>query len=143
VSKVAGYLLIWVIAFVAIGALDALWHLVVFKKKYEQGLDPLLPRQSTDKQSMRGIPAIVAQIVVVTAYVALVAIIVSLGGGMDAAALTGTIAGILAISVYGLVNRGLIKDWNKTITLLEVIWGPIIGTAAGVLIYWLISLFIG
>ncbi len=139
----AGYLLIWVIAFVAIGALDALWHLLLFKKDYDQGLAPLLPQQSEGKQGMRGIPAIIAQLFVISAYVALVAIVVSLGGGMDAAALSGALAGILAISVYGLVNRGLIENWNKRITILEVIWGPIIGATSGVLIYWLINLFIG
>jgi uncharacterized membrane protein len=45
--------------------------------------------------------------------------------------------GILAISVYGLVNQALIKDWTWTLTILEVVWGPIIGALGGTFIAWL------
>ena len=44
--------------------------------------------------------------------------------------------GILGISVYGLVNHWLIRDWSPAMTVLEVVWGPMIGAFAGAFIAW-------
>jgi uncharacterized membrane protein len=49
----------------------------------------------------------------------------------------GILGGILAISVYGLVNQALIKDWSWRLTVLEVVWGPIIGGLGGLFIAWM------
>ena len=40
----------------------------------------------------------------------------------------------LGVSVYGLVSHWLIRDWSAGMTILEVVWGPLLGAFAGVFI---------
>ena len=58
------------------------------------------------------------------------------------AALIGAVAGILAITVYGVTNYALFKDWSLKLTVLEVIWGPMLGGFSGAFVVWMKSLFI-
>jgi uncharacterized membrane protein len=59
------------------------------------------------------------------------------GQGYGVNVLVGALGGVLAISVYGLVNQALIKDWAWRLTILEVVWGPIIGGLGGLFIAWM------
>lgn len=43
----------------------------------------------------------------------------------------------LAISVDGLVNQALIRDWYWTLAALEVVWGQIIVGLGGPFISWM------
>ncbi|MEA2056474.1 MAG: DUF2177 family protein [Patescibacteria group bacterium] len=54
-------------------------------------------------------------------------------------ALIGTAAGVLAISVYGLVNYALVKNWTLDITILKVVWGRILGGLSGLFVIWMKS----
>jgi uncharacterized membrane protein len=56
-------------------------------------------------------------------------LIVEWSGGRSA-------AGVLAISVYGLVNQAVIDKWTWRLTIPEVVWGPIIGGLVGLFIAW-------
>ena len=56
--------------------------------------------------------------------------------------LIGALAGILAITVYGITNYALFKDWSLKLTNLEVIWGPMLGGLSGAFIIWMQSLLI-
>ena len=71
------------------------------------------PRPRTARWPFNRCPGFLSQILVVSALV------------------------VLGISVYGLVNQALIKDWTWRLTLLEFVWGPIIGALAGLFIGWL------
>ena len=71
------------------------------------------------------------------AFVVLTILGVRAGQGYPLNFLVGALGGVLAISVYGLVNQALIRDWPWRLTWLEVIWGPIIGGLGGLFIAWL------
>ena len=58
------------------------------------------------------------------------------------AALIGAAAGILAITVYGVTNYALFKDWSLKLTVLEAIWGPMLGGLSGAFVVWMKSLFV-
>jgi uncharacterized membrane protein len=134
--NVARYLLIWAIAFVVISALDAFWHLGLFGRLYSERLRPVA-RLADGRLAMRAMPGLLSQVLVITAYLVLVFYQRPAGLTYGAAALIGATGGVLAISVYGLVNDALIRDWDRLLTVLEVIWGPIIGALSGLLIAWL------
>jgi uncharacterized membrane protein len=134
------YALLWLGAFVFTSAIDAFWHLVLFGRAYKEGLRPLA-RMADGKFAFKGAAALLSQALVVTALLLLV-LIKSEGATWAAAALIGALAGILAISVYGVTNYALLKDWGLAITLLEIAWGPIIGGCSGAFAFWLKSLFI-
>jgi uncharacterized membrane protein len=134
------YAIIWILSFAFMSIIDALWHLGIFRKVYSEGIKPMA-RMSGEKIAFKAVPGLLSQILVVTCIVFLVLYKVQKGSFLEAA-LLGAIAGILAITVYGLVNYALFKDWGFDLTILEVIWGPILGGLSGVFVLWLKSLLI-
>ncbi len=92
------------------------------------------------KVVIKPLPGILSQIAVVTSIMMITLLAYNLGATTLITAVLGALAGVLAISVYGLVNYSLIKGWSADITLLEVIWGPIIGTFSGLLIVYLYNI---
>lgn len=130
------YVAIWFAAFFGISAIDALWHLGIFGWAYGPGFKEVA-RMENGKLALQPIPGVVSQILVVTALVVLTILSVRAGQGYPVNFLVGALGGVLAISVYGLVNQALIKDWSWGLTALEVVWGPIIGGLGGLFIAWL------
>jgi uncharacterized membrane protein len=124
---------LWVLSFVFTSAIDALWHLVLFKRSYSDGLKPMA-RQKDGKIILKGGPGLLAQALVITCLILLV--VLAAKGSFLLSAAVGSLAGILAISVYGITNYALLKDWSLTMTVLEVIWGPILGGLSGSFIFW-------
>ncbi len=134
------YLLIWFLSFAFTSLIDAIWHLGIFKKAYFEGIKPLA-RMSGDKMAINSFAGILSQILVVTCIVFLVLFKTQKVNYLEAA-LIGAIAGILAITVYGLTNYALFKDWSLKLTVLEVIWGPILGASSGAFVIWIKSILI-
>ncbi len=89
------------------------------------------------KLDLQLIPGLLAQLLLVATTLFLV--LYKTGGHpkLLQGALIGAACGILAISVYGLVNYALIHNWGLEITILEVLWGPMIGALGGVTITYL------
>jgi uncharacterized membrane protein len=134
------YGLLWVMAFVFTSLIDSLWHLVVFKKSYTEGIKPLA-RMAGGKVSFKAGPGLLSQVLVVTCLVVLV-LVAAKDGSPLLAVLVGALAGVLAISVYGITNYSLFKDWNLTLTVLEFVWGPLLGGLSGLFVHWARSLVI-
>jgi len=134
------YVLLWVMSFVFTSLVDALWHLVIFKKSYVEGIRPMA-RMNGEKISFKAGPALLSQVLVVTSLVILV-LVAAKDGTSFLAALVGALAGVLAISVYGITNYSLFKDWNLSLTVLEFIWGPLLGGMSGLFVHWAKSLLI-
>ena len=128
------YVLLWVMSFVFTSLIDALWHLVCFRRSYVEGLKPLA-RMNGEKIAFQPVAGLLSQVLVVSAIVFLVLVLAG-KGNYGAAFLVGAAAGILAISVYGVTNYALFKNWNLTLTLLELVWGPILGGLSGLFVFW-------
>jgi uncharacterized membrane protein len=134
------YFLVWLLSFAFTSLIDAIWHLGIFKKAYSEGIKPLA-RMSGDKMAINPIAGILAQVLVVTCIVFLVLYKVQKVNYQEAM-LIGAFAGILAITVYGLTNYALFKDWSLKLTVLEIIWGPILGASSGAFVIWIKSILI-
>lgn len=130
------YVAIWFAAFFAISAIDALWHLAIFGWAYGPGFKPVA-RMVDGKISLQPVPGIISQILVVSCLVVLTILSVRAGQGYPVNFLVGALGGVLAISVYGLVNQALINNWSWRLTILEIVWGPIIGGLGGLFIAWM------
>jgi uncharacterized membrane protein len=130
------YALLWLASFVAISAVDALWHLVLWGRLYGAGIRRVAA-VIDGKPALHNGSGLAAQVLVITAFVVLASL--QFSGG---AAATGRIVlscvmgGVLGISVYGLVNHWLVRDWSAVMTVLEVVWGPVLGAFAGFFIAW-------
>ena len=129
------YALLWLTSFVAISAVDALWHLVVWRKAYTAGIRRVAAIVD-GKPVLHNLSGAVSQVLVITAFVVLVSLALQSGGVTSRAVLACVMGGVLGISVYGLVNHWLIRDWSLTMTVLEVVWGPLLGAFAGFFIVW-------
>jgi uncharacterized membrane protein len=129
------YVLLWLAAFVAVSAVDALWHLVLWGRTYGGGIRRVAA-VADGKLVLNNASGLLAQVLVISAFV----VLASLHFRSEAVVLKSVLAclmgGILGISVYGLVNHWLIRDWSAAMTVLEVIWGPILGAFAGFFIAW-------
>ncbi len=128
--------IVYLLSFIAISAIDALWHLVLFGKLYSQWFAPVA-RMANGQMNLQLIPGLLSQLLLVATTLFLV--LYKTGGHpkLGEGALIGAACGILAISVYGLVNYALINNWGLEITILEVLWGPIIGACGGTIIAYL------
>jgi uncharacterized membrane protein len=134
------YFLVWLLSFAFKSIIDTIWHLGIFKKAYSEGIKPLA-RMSRDKMVINPLAGILSQVLVVTCIVFLILFKTQKVSYLEAA-LIGAIAGILAITVYGLTNYALFKDWSLKLTVLEVIWGPMLGSSTGIFVIWIKSILI-
>lgn len=134
------YLLIWLSSFIFTSLIDALWHLGIFRKMYSEGMKPIA-RMREGKMAFHPLAGTLAQVLVVTCVVFLV-LYKSQKLGYFEAALIGAAAGVLAITVYGITNYALLKNWSLSLTVLEIIWGPILGGLSGVFVFWMKSLIL-
>ncbi len=125
-------LTVFLITFIAASAIDALWHLVIFGNIYRSELKEI------GKSPIIGWAGLVSQILVIGTITFLV-LYKNTELKLIDGALIGAGGGILAITVYGTVNYALLKGWNLNITILEVIWGPLIGGLTGLFVTWLRS----
>ena len=130
------YVAIWFAAFFLMSALDALWHLGIFGWAYRPGFRSVA-RMVNGRLALQPIPGLVSQVFVVGALMTMVILSVRGGQGYPLNVLVGALGGVLAISVYGLVNQALIKNWTWRLTLLELVWGPIIGGLGGLFVAWM------
>ena len=128
-------LITYLLGFTFTSAIDFVWHILLFGKIYSEGMKNV--GNVVDGQlKINGLTGILSQIFVVGAISFLVLYKNTELNYLDGA-LRGAAGGILAITVYGLVNHAFIKGWGLDITILEVVWGPIIGACSGVFITWI------
>jgi len=130
------YVAIWFAAFIGMSAADAVWHLGIFGWAYGPDFKAVA-RMVDGKMSLQPIPGIISQVLVVSSVMVITILGVRAGQGYPVNVLVGALGGVLAISVYGLVNQALIDHWAWRLTVLEVVWGPIIGGLGGLFIAWM------
>ena len=110
----------WIVAFiaaaVAFGALDALWLGWAGPNFYRPRLGDILA------DSFRMAPALVFY----AAYIAAIvwfAVRPGLANGLGAAALNGALLGAICYATYDLTNQATLKQWSTTVTIADICWG--------------------
>ena len=110
----------WIIAFVAaalaFGALDALWLGWAGNNFYRPRLGDMLA------DSFRMGPALVFYAAYVAAMVGF-AVRPGLSAGLGSAALNGALLGAICYATYDLTNQATLKQWSTTVTVADIIWG--------------------
>jgi uncharacterized membrane protein len=129
------YALLWIVSFIAISAVDALWHLGIWGKVYQTDIKRVAAVVD-GKPVFHNASGLLSQLLVITAFVVLGALHFHSDDPILKSVVSCMMGGILGISVYGLVNHWLIRDWSPAMTVLEAVWGPIIGAFAGYVIAW-------
>ncbi|MDI6845021.1 MAG: DUF2177 family protein [Candidatus Saccharicenans sp.] len=125
------FLTLWVITLVLVSLVDALWHLVIFGRAYREDFK-VLAILKNNRIVFRTFYGFLAQLVLVSCLILLV--IFRDPEKVKFSVLVGAMAGLLAITVYGLTNYALIKDWSPRLMVLEVVWGPLLGAWGGLVV---------
>lgn len=117
----------WIVAFiaaaVAFGALDALWLGWAGPNFYRPRLGDLLA------DSFRMVPALVFY----AAYVAAIvwfAVRPGLTAGVGAAVLNGALLGAICYATYDLTNQATLRHWSTAVTVADIAWGAFATAAA-------------
>ena len=117
----------WIVAFiaaaVAFGALDALWLGWAGPNFYRPRLGDLLA------DSFRMAPALIFY----AAYVAAIvwfAVRPGLTAGLGAAVLNGALLGAICYATYDLTNQATLRHWSTAVTVADIAWGAFATAAA-------------
>ena len=128
----AGFLKAWAGTALFLLAIDALWLGVVARGFYARQLGDLML-----DQPRLGIAAIF--------YVMYSAVIVLLAsapafrsGSLQDAFMLGAVLGFAAYGTYDITNLSTLKNWPLMMSLVDMVWGTLLTTAAAAVGFWML-----
>jgi uncharacterized membrane protein len=60
-------------------------------------------------------------------------------GSMTTAAVNGALFGFFSYATYDLSNYATLRNWTLQLTLIDVVWGTILGAVTSVVTFWVAS----
>ncbi len=82
-------------------------------------------------ETLRPGPAVLFYLIHISGIVYFAGLPVTRGGGAMAAFLNGAVLGFVAYSCYEMTSWTIMRDWNGTLVLVDIVWGTLLsGTAA-------------
>lgn len=123
------FLKFYAIAIVVFFLVDMLWLGVIAKRFYNEQIGHLL------KTDVNWIAAIVFYFIFIVGVVTFVLIPAWNDGTWVQALLMGGLFGFIAYSTYDLTNLATLKDWPMALTIVDLIWGTILGASTSVITY--------
>jgi len=133
-ANVLKMVILWVLTLILFSLADAVWHFLIFGKAYKEDFKPLALMEG-EKIIFRKVWGFLAQLLLVSSLIILV--LMKNPTSLKDSVLVGFLVGVLAITVYGFTNYSLMKDWSFRLTLLEVFWGPVLGSWGGLVVSFL------
>ena len=116
-------LLLYVITFAVFFMIDMIWLGVVSKGFYRRYLGPMM----TSK--VNWVAAILFYLLFIVGLLVFV-IRPALSGGAPLQALFyGALFGLISYATYDLTNLATLKDWPVIVTVVDLIWGTVLGGA--------------
>ncbi|MFC1653254.1 DUF2177 family protein [Patescibacteria group bacterium] len=116
-------------------AIDAVWLVFIANKFYSKYIGFLM------KSDVNFIAAALFYLLFVVGLVVF-AIAPSLEkGSWIQALLLGALLGLISYSTYDLTNLATIKDWPVLVTIVDMIWGTLLGGLVSLVSYFIISKF--
>ncbi len=123
------FLKLYGIAIVVFFLVDMLWLGVIAKRFYNDQIGHLL------KANVNWIAAIVFYFIFIVGIVTFVLVPAWNDGTWVQALLMGGLFGFIAYSTYDLTNLSTLKDWPMALTIVDLIWGTILGASTSVITY--------
>lgn len=106
--------------------LDAIWLSTMAERLYRPELGDLLADQ------FRPYPAFIFYALYLFGVVYFAVYPALHKGGWRIAALNGALFGLIAYGTYDLTNQATLRHWPVLVTVLDMIWGAVISTAAAI-----------
>ena len=116
-------------ALVALCIMDGLWLGLVMSDFYRQRLAPIARMKDGGLDPIWPIAVLVYPIIAA----GLTIFVLSRASSAGNAALLGALFGVITFAVYDLTNHATLRDWQTSMTLVDIMWGGIsCGTASWV-----------
>ena len=64
-------------------------------------------------------------------------------GSITTAVVYGALFGFFTYATYDLTNYATLRNWTLQLTLVDVAWGTILAAITSVVIFWIVSKFVG
>jgi len=116
-------LALYVIALTVFFLIDMVWLGAVAKSFYRRHLGPML------SPKVNWAAAILFYLLFIVGLLVFVIKPALLGGRPFQAFLLGALFGLISYATYDLTNLATLKDWPLTVTIVDLIWGSVLGGA--------------
>jgi len=116
-------LALYVIALTVFFLIDMVWLGAVAKSFYRRHLGPML------SPKVNWAAAILFYLLFIVGLLVFVIKPAVLGGRPIQAFLLGALFGLISYATYDLTNLATLKDWPLTVTIVDLIWGSVLGGA--------------
>jgi len=114
-------LLLYLITFAVFFAIDMVWLGLVAKGFYRRHLGPLLSPKVNWPAAMLFYLLFIFGLLILVVRPALLA------GVPGRAFVWGALLGLVAYATYDLTNLATIKDWPLLVTVIDLVWGTVLG----------------
>lgn len=128
------FLKMYGITLVVFFAIDMLWLGVIAKKLYNEQIGHLL------KTNVNWAAALIFYLIFIAGIVTFVLMPAWNDGSFVKALLLGGFFGFIAYATYDLTNLATMKDWPLFITVVDLIWGTVLGASTAAISYGILTL---
>jgi uncharacterized membrane protein len=127
------YLKIYGIAFVVFITIDLIWLVLIAKNLYKKYLGFIM--SPTPQWSA----AILFYLLYLTGMVFFVIHPALIKQSWKFALFAGMFFGLITYATYDLTNLATLKDWPVLITVIDLVWGSVLGGLVSVVTWWIVT----
>jgi uncharacterized membrane protein len=117
-------------------AIDMVWLGLVAKNFYAKQIGFLM------KTDINWAAAVLFYLVFIVGLVVFVIEPAVEGGSWVKALLLGALLGFISYATYDLTNLATVKDWPLSVTVVDLIWGTVLGAAVSTISYFAATKFL-
>jgi uncharacterized membrane protein len=129
------FLKVYLIAVVSFFAIDMVWLGVVAKNLYREQIGFIM------KTNFNWIAAFSFYFLYIFGLVFFVINPALEKGEFSYALIAGALFGLITYATYDLTNLATLENWSLKITIIDLVWGTVLGASVSSLTYYLVGLF--
>ncbi len=130
-----GFFKVYLIAVVSFFAIDMVWLGVVAKNLYREQIGFIM------KTNFNWIAAFSFYFLYIFGLVYFVINPALEKGQITHAIFAGALFGLITYATYDLTNLATLENWPLKITIIDLIWGTVLGSSVSTLTYYVVGLF--
>jgi uncharacterized membrane protein len=114
-------------------AIDMVWLTIISRKFYAQQLGYLM------KTNVNLVAAGLFYLLFVVGLVVFSVLPALEKSSWSQALFLGALLGLISYATYDLTNLATVKDWPLVVTIVDMVWGTILGTSVSLISYFIVS----
>ncbi len=114
-------------------AIDMVWLTIISRKFYAQQLGYLM------KTNVNLVAAGLFYLLFVVGLVVFSVLPALEKSSWSQALFLGALLGLISYATYDLTNLATVKDWPLVVTIVDMVWGTILGASVSLISYFIVS----